>query len=141
MKKLTLLKGKAIACLVVMCLVLAQGCKKDLLQPNSNVLDKSISIEEAKQYFENNLLRLNTSAKLSSSGPTKSATNISQDLNDDQQPMWDAAQFKDLSLGTNAVLTPLYRPGVFVNISEKRMVTCNFSLSSLTSELVTLMPG
>ncbi|WP_025142910.1 hypothetical protein [Pedobacter jeongneungensis] len=73
MKKLTLLKGKAIACLIVMCLALVQGCKKDLLQPNSNVLDKSISIEEAKQYFENNLLRLKTSAKLSSSGPIKSA--------------------------------------------------------------------
>ncbi|GAA4197387.1 hypothetical protein GCM10022289_04540 [Pedobacter jeongneungensis] len=126
MNKLMLNKGKAVACLILMCLFMAQACKKDLMMPNSNLLDKSISLEEAKQYFENNILKFKTGAKLSSNGSVKSGGDIDADISDNKLPMWDASQFKDLSIGTNAVLTPLHRPGVYIHISEKRMVKYGF---------------
>ncbi|MGM9476099.1 hypothetical protein ACS5PU_06705 [Pedobacter sp. GSP4] len=150
MYKLTLIKGTAMACLILMYLFLVEGCKKELLQPNSNVLKKSISVEEAKQYFEQNILKLKPGTKLSSTGIIPFGTNNTNEIVDDKLPMWDASQLKDLSIGTNAILTPLYRPGVYIHISEKRMVKygflnylmmCKDSENKIITEWVELKPS
>ncbi|KIA91048.1 hypothetical protein OC25_23185 [Pedobacter kyungheensis] len=126
MKKLTLKNGKAIACLILTFLFMVQACRKDSLMPSSNLLNKTISVEEAKQYFEQNILKFKPGVKLSSTGPIKSERNDGTDTSDDKLPMWDASKFRDLSIGTNAVLAPLHREGVYVHISNKKMVKYGF---------------
>ncbi|NII83865.1 MULTISPECIES: hypothetical protein [unclassified Pedobacter] len=53
MKKLTLSKGRAMACLILMCLLLAQSCKKDLLlqkePPKSDAEIQKISFVDFKR--------------------------------------------------------------------------------------------
>lgn len=114
MKKLMLYKGKASDFLLLMCLFLVQSCKKGLLTPRS-ILYKSISIEEAKQYFEKNILKFKTRNKLASIGYVKSGINTGTDAADGKDVGCFA--FKDLSIGT---------PGVYIHISQDRMVKYGF---------------
>jgi hypothetical protein len=95
------------------------GCKRDLLLPSAS--QRNISIAEAKQYFEANLqtLKPNTLSSTSAGGN-------STGTNNEKVPMWDASQLRVLSIGTNAVFTPLHRAGVYVHISDKRMVKYGF---------------
>jgi len=98
MKKLTRFKGKAMACLVLMCLFVAQSCRKNNLMPNSNDLRNGISIAEAKAYYEKNLQRPSSSGKLMSTSAQKKEISIESILAD-KQPIWASAFEKELSTG------------------------------------------
>ncbi|QPH38528.1 hypothetical protein [Pedobacter endophyticus] len=125
MKKLKFTTGKAAACLGVMCLLLVQGCKKDIIQPNSKDLQNGLSIAEARAYFEQNITSIKH-RKLSSTSPLADTGTADDDSTEANRPMWDAAQLKALGAGPNAVLTPLHRPNTYVNISKGRMVHYGF---------------
>jgi len=125
MKKLTLFRGRAMACLIFMCLFLAQGCRKDLLQSNSPVLKSSLSVDEARAYFDKNLRKQVRSKVVMGTGPITSSSDA-QDIVNGKQPMWGASILKDLSIKTNAVLTPLHKEGVSVHVSDKKMVKFGF---------------
>ncbi|MEH3112549.1 hypothetical protein [Pedobacter terrae] len=125
MKKLTLFKGRAVACLFLMCFLLAQGCRKDLLQSNSPVLKRSLSVDEARAYFDKNVRKQIRSKVVMGTGPVTSSFDA-QDIVNSKQPMWDASMLKDLSIKTNAVLTPLHKEGVSVHVSDKKMVKFGF---------------
>lgn len=106
--KLTPLLWKAVPFLALLCLFLTNGCKKDLLQPNSKGIGNALSFAEAKQYFEANLKQLALPKKLMSSqgtGNTSQKITI-QDLLYNKQPVWDKAYQKLISTGT-AVKIPL----------------------------------
>ncbi|WP_316848599.1 hypothetical protein, partial [Pedobacter psychrodurus] len=98
MNKLMLTKGRAVACLVLMCLFLVQGCKRELLQPNSKNLQNGISVTEAKAYFNKNLKKAFKSQKLMSSGSLNNAITI-EDALANKQPIWEKAYEKIISTG------------------------------------------
>ncbi len=125
MKKLTLSKGKAIACLILLCLFLAQSCRKDNLMPNSNDLRNGLSIADAKQYFEKNFQNQIKPKAIMSKGSLNPSSPL-QDIIYGKKPMWDASLLKNLSIQTNAVLVPLHKEGVYVNVSKTKMVKFGF---------------
>lgn len=108
MNKLTLIKGRAMACLIVLCLFLAQSCKKDLLQPNSPILKNALSFAEARQYFDANLKQLSKSKKLMGTPNVVGGTEMLkiEDILYNKQPLWDNAYQKLISTGT-AVKIPI----------------------------------
>lgn len=105
MNKLTLNKGRVTACLMLMCLFLAQACRKDLLQPNSKDLQNGISIAEAKAYFDSNLQKSNKPEKLMS---IKGAANemTFDNVLANKKALWDQAYQKIIS-GANTVKVPI----------------------------------
>jgi len=147
MNKRTLLRGKAMTCLMLTCLLLVLSCRKENLIPNSNILEKGLSIQEAKMYFEKNFQKSLKSKTLLSSGAVNGLNG--QDVLAGKQPMWDASVLKNLSLNTNAVLTPIHKEGLYVHISGKKMVKFGFlnymmmyrnSKDSIITEWVELKP-
>ena len=76
-----------------MCLLMVQSCKKDLLQPNSNVLTSSLSIAEAKKYFETTVKPSLKSKTLLSKGVTKPSTNDESiaEILDNKEAIWESA--------------------------------------------------
>ncbi|WP_293304479.1 hypothetical protein [Pedobacter sp. UBA5917] len=152
MKKLTRFKGKAMACLIVMCLLLASSCKKDLLQPNSKDLQNGLSIAEAKKYFEANVKQIAKTKKLMSSGnvtPTTDEESAEAILNS-RELIWESAYQKLISTG-NAVKIPLNFSKTYavVDVEKKELIpfgALNYlfmyrdSLHKINSEWVTLLP-
>lgn len=152
MKKLTLIKGRATACLVLLCLFLTQGCKKDLLQPNSNVLKSSLSIAEAKKHFENNVKHSLKSKALMSTGATRPSANeeSAADILNSREAIWESAYQKLISTG-NAVKIPLDfgKTYAVVDVAKKELIpfgSLNYlfmykdSLQTIHSEWVILLP-
>ncbi|WP_316804895.1 hypothetical protein [Pedobacter nototheniae] len=132
MKKLTLFKGKAIACLALLCLFLMQSCRKDNLMPNSSDLQKGISIAEAKQYFEANLKQVTNSKKLMSTGKgaqNSGVTNLEALLNN-KKPLWDKA-YRSLVSNGNAVKIPLDFGSAMAVVGSKKQVMPFSSLNYL----------
>jgi hypothetical protein len=103
MKKLTLNNGKAMACLILMYLFLAQSCKKDLLQPNSPILKNTLSFADARQYFDANLKQLSKSKKMMGTpdGTGGAETLKIEDILYNKSPLWDKAYQKLISTGTS----------------------------------------
>jgi len=124
-QKLTLSISMASLCLLVTCLLLMPGCKRDLFQPGTDVLTNKISIAEARQYFEKNIGKLEPRQKLSSNAPLP-ITGKPDLLNDNKVPMWDASALRQLTIGTNAVMVPLHRPGIYIHVPGKQMVKYGF---------------
>lgn len=58
-----ILKGKAMACLIFVCLFVAQSCKKEVLLPNSKDLQSGLSISDAKRWYLNQKLEKQSSLK------------------------------------------------------------------------------
>lgn len=82
--------GKAMACLLLLCLFIVQACRKDNLIPNSSDLKNGISIAEAKQYFEKNIRIAGGPKRLMST--SGGGQDISpSDIIKNKQPMWDYA--------------------------------------------------
>jgi hypothetical protein len=117
MKKLTLFKGRAAALLVLLCLFLAQGCRKDLLQPNSNVLKNSISVAEARKYFDANLRMANGPKKLMSTSTLGNNLTI-EELIKNKQPLWDYAYNQLLSNG-QAIKIPIDFGNAYAEVTKK----------------------
>ncbi|WP_231460441.1 MULTISPECIES: hypothetical protein [unclassified Pedobacter] len=149
MNKLMLSKGKAMACLILMCLFVAQSCKKDLLKPESNDLHNGISIAEAKAYFDSNLRQNAKPKKLMSNGPLSNSVNL-HDLLNSKQPIWDKAYEKLISTG-KAVKIPLDfgKAEIIVNSKTKSVIpfsSLNYllmykdSLEQIHAEWVSLVP-
>ncbi|WP_131535492.1 T6SS effector amidase Tae4 family protein [Pedobacter nototheniae] len=92
MNKLTLSKGKAMACLAIMCLFLAQSCRKDNLMPNA-----SDSVERAKNWY-NQKFDKSTSTLMSING-------YSFPL--DIKPKWNEVQASRLDDQTDIYIVPL----------------------------------
>jgi hypothetical protein len=114
-----LTNGRAIACLMLMCLFLVQGCKRELLQPNSNILENKITFSEAKQYYDSNLIRLE-SKKKTMGGTGNNQTNSKRTIQDilyNKQPVWDKAYQKMISTGT-AIKIPLNLGGARQVVDE-----------------------
>ncbi len=112
-----LTKGEAVACLILLCIFLVQGCKKDLLQPNSNVLEHGLSINEAKAFFNTHLQKANGPSKLMSMGASgKSVT--PEDIIKNKQPLWDYAYNQMLSKG-QAIKIPIDFGNAFVEVTKK----------------------
>ncbi|RDC54773.1 hypothetical protein DU508_19920 [Pedobacter chinensis] len=76
---------------------MAQACKKDILQPNSSILQSSLSIAEAKQYFDANLKKDDRLEKLISTSAQQNIT-LTEILGN-KQPQWNKAYQKMISLG------------------------------------------
>lgn len=147
--KLTNSAGLKIISLILPCLFLISGCKKDLLVSNSDKLKRNISIDEAKQYFEKNILAQKVAVKTTSNSTSSIGGKTSSTYQDDKLPMWDASELRGLSIGVNAVLVPLYKQGAYIHISEKQMVKYGFlnymmmrkdSLGNMITEWVELKP-
>jgi len=152
MKKLTLFKGKAIACLILMCLALAQGCKKDLLQPNSKDFQNGLSIAEAKKYFEANVKQIAKTKKLMSSGSVTPNINeeSAEEILNSRELIWESAYQKLISTG-NAVKIPLNfgKTYAVVDAAKKELIpfgSLNYlfmykdSLQKIHTEWVILLP-
>ncbi|WP_316801654.1 hypothetical protein [Pedobacter nototheniae] len=116
MNKLTLYKGKAIACLALLCLFLVQSCRKDSLMPNSNDLQKGISIAEAKQYFEKNLLTTQPERLMSISGSSKDIS--VESVLAGKEPLWASAYEKVLTTGMS-VKVPINFGNAYAIINPK----------------------
>ncbi|QNN43835.1 hypothetical protein [Pedobacter roseus] len=151
MKKLTLFKSKAIACLILMCLALAQGCKKDLLQPNSKDFQNGLSIVEAKQYFDANLKQLAKSKKLMGTGSGVQDTKILtlDDVRNSKQPIWEKAHQMMISNGTSVKIPIDFNQALAVVGTKKDvlpMSSLNYllmyrdSLKEIHAEWVFLQP-
>ncbi|TKC10826.1 hypothetical protein FA048_11695 [Pedobacter polaris] len=117
--KLTLYKGRAMLFPFLLCLFLTQSCRKETLLPSKGV--NNLTIAEAKSYFEHNFQNTVNLKKQMSTNGSSSAT-ISSNPIDGKQPMWDASILKKLSIQTDAVLVPMHKEGLYVHISEDRMV-------------------
>jgi len=148
MNKLTISTGKGLACLILLFLFLAQGCKKDILQPNSPLLKNSLSIAEAKQYFDANLGKDNKPEKLMTVDVAKSL--VGSITLENKQPLWYHANQRMISLG-GAVKIPLDfgEAEVIIDPSTKSVVPFNSlnyllmykdSLQRIHAEWVTLLP-
>lgn len=132
MKKLTLKKGKAMAYLALLCLFLAQSCRKDGLMPNASDLKNGISIAEARQYFESNLQQFKNSKKLMSTGSgaqNSGLTNLEALMNN-KKPRWDKAYQSLISTGS-AVKIPLDFGSAMAIVGSKKQVIPFSSLNYL----------
>jgi|GEM_PF-1885928 len=150
MKKLTLNRGRAMTCLILMLfLFLIHGCKKDLLQPNSKDLQNGLSIAEARQYFDANLRKATKPEKLMSNAPINNDLTMESFLGN-KQPLWDRAYAKMISIG-GAVKIPIDfgKAYAVVNPRTKAMVpltSLNYllmykdSLQTVHAEWVILQP-
>lgn len=147
-----MLKGEVAACLILMCLLMVQSCKKDLLQPNSNVLTSSLSIAEAKKYFETTVKPSLKSKTLLSKGVTKPSTNDESiaEILDNKEAIWESAYQKLISTG-NAVKIPLDFGKTYsvVDVGKKELIpfgSLNYlfmykdSLQQIHAEWVILLP-
>jgi hypothetical protein len=149
MNKLTLNKGKAIACLILMCLFLVQGCRKDLLQPNSKDLQNGISIAEARKYFNTNIKRTVKPGLLMSTGPLQKGITLA-DVLANKEPIWEKAYEKMLSTGS-AVKMPIDFGKAYAVVNAQKteampLSSLNYlfmykdSLQAIHTEWVILLP-
>ncbi len=72
---------------------MVQGCKKELLQPNSNDIQNELSIVEAKQYFD---AKSKTAGKIEKthgygSGVQDTKILTLDDVRNNKQPIWEKA--------------------------------------------------
>ena len=148
MNQLTISKGKALACLILLCLFLGQGCKKDILQPNSPLLKNSLSIAEAKAYFDANLMKDNKPEKLMSTEGRNDVTY--EDILNQKQAIWESAYEQLISTG-GAVKVPLDFGKVYAVVNKRTnalvpLSTLNYllmykdSLQNIHAEWVSLNP-
>ena len=144
MKNLTL-KGKLTACLILICLFLLQSCRKETLLPSKGG-GSAITIAEAKSYFETNFKGSLKTKKLMST----EVSGKSQSPTDGKLPMWDGSTLKMLTGGTNAVLVPIHKEGLYIHVTEKKMVKFGFlnymmmyknAKDSIITEWVELKPS
>ncbi|MET3980204.1 hypothetical protein ABIB62_002455 [Mucilaginibacter sp. UYP25] len=139
--------GKAIAYLVLLCLFMLQGCKKDLLQPHSAVIKNNFSIDEARKYFDKNLKR---SDKLTKTSSVSAHEFSPEEMIKDKQPLWDYAYSQLLSNG-EAVKIPIDFGDVYVEVTNTTkaflpLASLNYlfmykdSLQNIHAEWVMLKP-
>ncbi|RLJ72499.1 hypothetical protein [Pedobacter alluvionis] len=92
MNKLTLNRGKATACLILMCLFLVQSCRKDILISNSKDKIENARIWYGKQFDKSSRVLI------SSKGDTLSLT---------MQPKWATAYISALEDQADTYIIPL----------------------------------
>jgi hypothetical protein len=129
------------------------SCKKEILLPKDSGIKQSISITEAKQFFDANIKPSSrSSAKLMDS--KNGIGNLSQinvqDVLNGKQALWNKASLKEISIGT-AVRIPLDFGGASLIVNEKKNKVVSFnslnyllmykdSLQRMHTEWVYLLP-
>lgn len=148
MNPLAISKGKALVFLSLLCLFIVQGCRKDIIQPNSGILNNSLSIAEAKAYFDANLRQGTKPEKLMSTSVIKSIT--LEDVFNSKQPIWESAYSKMQSSG-GVVKIPLDLGSTYSIVNKKTGAVVPFgslnylmmyrdSLEKIHAEWVYLQP-
>lgn len=138
--------------LVLFALAFFFGCKRELLVPNENGIKSSISIAEAKQYFETNIKSSGlSSAKVMSINGGHNDSDLSiQDIFNTKQALWNRAYIKQISIG-KAVKVPLDfgKTSLIVNKSKREIIPFSSlhylfmykdSVAKIHTEWVQLMP-
>jgi hypothetical protein len=124
MKKLTF-KNKLITCLILLCLFFVQSCRKDTLLPAKGV--NSLTIAEAKSYFEANFTASTTSkGKTMSLSENESKIPTYETIMANKQAIWDKAYKKMISVG-GAVKIPIDFGKVRVVVDKTSEATMNLS--------------
>ncbi|MBC9932006.1 hypothetical protein [Chitinophaga qingshengii] len=125
---------------LLLCFVFGMiSCQRDVIAPGAGLEQKQLTVSAVKNYYET---RLRSS---STPGGRKEGTPLEQ-----KQPQWDAAIFRKLKQGDDAVLTPLYLRDVYVKVGDNKMVKFGYlnylmayksTNDSLVFEWVQLMPS
>jgi len=118
MKKNLTYFGMLVVLLATM-LIYLPSCKREIA-PQSSSGSRSISIEEAKQFYAAHFAA-NKNARKSSPGYKETDTSFNG-----QSPQWDGAQTRVLKSNFDAVLAPLYRKDVYTMVNDKQMVPYGF---------------
>lgn len=154
MKKLTLRKVQVLACLILLCIISIQSCRKDLLQPKSYLVQQQLSIAEAKQYFDKHIMaskpnKDNQLMSANSSSHNHDGSTI-DGLLGNKKVLWNHAYEQLISIGV-AVKIPLDfgTADVIINQNTKAAVpfgSLNYllmykdSLQNIHTEWVNLQP-
>jgi len=101
----------------MLCLFLAAGCRKDLLQPNAGILKSSLSVEEAKNYFNANIKKAVKPGLLMSTGGASNDVTLAA-LLAGKEPIWSKAYEKAISKGT-AVKIPIDMGKTYAVVNKK----------------------
>lgn len=152
MKK-NLKKRNLTALLFVLCLCTLQACRKDVLVSDSNGIHNRLSIEEAKNYFNEHIKSTVVPKKLMSTSGTGNPTNeqLLDNMLAARQPIWESAYQQLMSSGASSVKIPLDLGPVFMITDEgkKEMIpfgALNYlfmykdSLQHIHSQWITLLP-
>ncbi|MBC6110741.1 hypothetical protein ACFOG5_16835 [Pedobacter fastidiosus] len=118
MNPLAISKGKALAFLIFLSLFIVQGCRKDIIQPNSGVLKNSLSIAEAKAYFDANLRQGTKPEKLMSTSEVGNGVTADNYLTN-KQPIWNQTYQKMLANG-NSVKMPIDFGNAYAVVNEAK---------------------
>lgn len=149
MKNLTL-KSKLLTCVILLCLFFIQSCRKDTLLPSKGA--NSLTISEAKSYFETNLKTTNSikGKVMSTTGVGKSIGATFEDILANKQPIWEQAYQKMISSGgavkipldfgdAEVIVNPITRASVPFN-SLNYLLMYKDSLQKVHAEWVSLLP-
>ncbi|SFC62209.1 hypothetical protein SAMN05421747_116100 [Parapedobacter composti] len=120
------MKSKTWLMIILALLVINSCAKRDQLSDLQVDADRNLSLVEARQHFEKVLAATKQPGKIASKAPRAHQHDENREHNHDKQPMWDAFQYRELSSGHQAVLTPLHRQGTYVQISDDKMVKFGF---------------
>ncbi len=135
----TLHKSKFCLLAILFLALLSSSCKKSTYDSivKSNTVPKNLSLEDARKHFE--------SIKTVRRSATANAA-----ATENQHPVWEDFKYRDLSLGNQAVITPIHNKNVYIQIDQKRAVKYGFlnylmmyrdTSNSIVTELVTLLPS
>jgi len=123
LKKIALSKRGILLYFILVSLVIVQSCQKNVLQPQFNSSQNSLSIAEAKKYFDTHVPQDKSQQNVES---TASQNFTVENMLKNKKAVWDKAYEKTISTG-KAVQIPVDFGNVYAVVDQKKRAVVPFN--------------